>query len=387
MPNKSVQIFLLTILLAALIPTILVWSPFFFQFEEVFGVPVAKGGMSTVIANYDGPLYIVVAKSLYNNEFIRNTFSFPLPVQYYAAHFPLYPLLIRLFAPILGYPYSMIFVTLISSVLAFFFFYKVATLVLKEKEALFFTLVFSILPARWLIVRSVGSPEPLFITTILASVYYFSQKKYWWAGIFGALAQATKSPGIILFVAYIVTVLQPTLRTLATSSFSSWIRKIEWKALPIFLIPLSLIGIFATYKLTFNDFLAYFNSGDNIHLMSLPFQIFDSSQAWVGTFWLEEVIFVYILIAIGVINLSKLKNKIFFWFSLLFFLTILFVSHRDIVRYSLPIAPFVLLGFKDTIQKREFKFVLALIIIPIYLYTITYISGNTMPISDWAPLL
>jgi len=49
--------------------------------------------------------------------------------------------------------------------------------------------------------------------------------------------------------------------------------------------------------------------------------------------------------------------------------------------------PFLLLGFKDLLVKKEFKIAIAVLIIPIYLYSLAFISQNTMPISNWAPFL
>ena len=86
----------------------------------------------------------------------------------------------------------MLFITFVSSVFALYFFYQHANRYLSKENALFLTAVFSIFPARWLIVRSVGSPEPLFIALILSSTYYFAKKKYVFAGIAGFFAAMTK---------------------------------------------------------------------------------------------------------------------------------------------------------------------------------------------------
>src|SRR3990167_10559996 len=107
----------------------------------------------------------------------------------------------------------MIFVTLISSVLAIYFFHLLISKYVTKKDALFLTFLFSIFPARWLIVRSVGSPDPLFVGAIIASLFYFKDKKYWLAGIWGAVAQLTKSPGILLFVSYFIFFTIPLLKS------------------------------------------------------------------------------------------------------------------------------------------------------------------------------
>lgn len=380
------EIALITFL--SLVPTLLVWLPFWARIDKFWGVPLAEGGMATIVSNYDGPLYIVVAKTLYNAEAIKAFFQFPLPVEYYAAHFPLFPLLIRLLSNILGSPYAMLAVTAGASVLALFFFYKLARTHLNENDSLFLTALFAVFPARWLIVRSVGSPEPLFVAGIIAAIYYFNQKKYLLAGIFGSLAQLTKSPGIILFAAFFATIFYDSARGLvATKNVGTKVTFAFKKYLPLLLIPISIFAVFAFYAIVTGNFWAYFASGDNIHLSFPPFSIFNYSASWVGTFWLEEVIFVYLIGVVAIQRLAYDKTDPIFWFCLLFFISTLFVSHRDIVRYSLPLVPFFLLAFSEEILKKEFRYVIILLIIPIYLFTLGFISQNTMPVSDWKPLL
>jgi len=344
--------------------------------------------MATIVSNYDGPLYLVVAKSLYNPDFIQTNFQFNLPTEYYAAHFPLFPLLIRAFSFLAGYPYSMLFVTIASSFIAIFFFNKLIRFYVNKKDALWMTFIFSIFPARWLIVRSVGSAEPLFIGAIIASLYYFKRKKYLWAGIWGFVAQLTKSPAILLFAAYFVAIIYPSLKNLALDNFAKWVKNLNLvRYYPIFFIPLGLIAIFSLYSVTQNDFFAYFKSGDNIHLFFLPFSIFNYSAPWVGTYWLEEIIFVYLLGAIGVIRLFRQKLDAIAWFVGIFFFSTLFVAHRDLIRYSLPLVPFLLVAYSDVLVKKDFKIAFSVIVIPIYLFSLAYISQNTMPISNWAPFL
>lgn len=378
---------LLLILAISIIPTLLVWIPFFLRLNSFWSIPLPQEGMASIVSNYDGPLYIIIAKTFYNLDLFKN-FSVDLPVQYYAAHFPLFPIFIRLFSFLLGYPYSMLFVTILSSFLSLFFFFKLALNYVDRKSALLLTLIFGILPARWLIVRSVGSAEPLFMTSIIASLYYFNKKKYLVSGIFGALAQLTKSPGIILFLSYFLYIVVPRIRDIATMKFSDWLKKIEFtKKIWIFLIPFSLLLVFSLYSFTFKDFFAYFNSGDNIHIFFPPFTIFNYSATWVGTFWLEEVILVYLFGALAITNLIKNEKTVITWFVVIFFITTLFVSHRDIIRYSLPIIPFIILSFRETLLKKEFKYILLFLAIPIYLFSLAYISQNIMPIGNWAPFL
>jgi hypothetical protein len=385
MKNLKLALFLISL---AVLPVIGIWIPFLIGSESVLGIPIPEGGMQIIAANYDGPLYIAVAKSFYNLEHIAANFSFPLPLEYYAAHFPLYPVTIRIFGIILGYPWGMLTSTLAGATFAMFYFYALAKRSFSHKSALWLCVVFAVFPARWLIVRSVGSPEPWFIGLIIASIFHFQRKEYWLAGIFGAFAQLTKSPGILLFVSYGCALILPRLKELATNhSAVKWVKSLEYKAYPLLLMPLSLLALFYLYSIKFGDFFAYFNSGDNIHLFFPPFQIFNYSQPWVNTHWLEEIIFIYLFGLFGVIKLAQQKRTLLAWFVGIFVATIFFVSHRDLMRYSLPVLPYLLLAFEKQINTKEFRIILAILVIPVYLFSLAYIVNNVMPISDWEPLL
>src|SRR3989344_134744 len=149
----------LLLAILSLTATLVLWAPFFFRMESIWGIKLPADGMATVVANYDGPFYIVAAKTLYDPQEIANISTFSLPPIYYSAHYPLYPLLIKLFAtifPFLGYPYAMMSVTVLTSMLAVIMFYILLNELGFKKQSLLLASIFTIFPARWLIVRSVG---------------------------------------------------------------------------------------------------------------------------------------------------------------------------------------------------------------------------------------
>ena len=389
--NYLRDILLITII--CLFSTFLIWLPFFLRLTSFWKIPLPGEGMATIMKNFDGLYYLVIAKSFYNPNIILSSYSFDLPPIYYAAHFPFYPILIRLFAPIFGYLWSMLNTTLLSSVLVAIVFYLLVKKFNYSKSPLWLTTIFLFLPARWFVVRSVGSPEPLFILFLLLSFYFFKknlsaskQGNYWLAGIFGGLAQITKSPGILLFVAYGIYLWWINWREIKKSFLASVIRIIK-VAYPLLIIPLSLLGVFIYYKYAYGDFWAYFHSGDNIHLFWPPFQVFNTSARWVGTYWLEEIIYVYLLGILGVVLLFKQKRIDLGIFAAIFFFSTIFIVHRDISRYSLPLVPFLLIAFEPLLVKKEFKIAFAVILIPIFLYTINFIAGNTLTLADWSPFL
>ena len=90
-----------------------------------------------------------------------------------------------------------------------------------------------------------------------------------------------------------------------------------------------------------------------MHLFWPPFSVFaPKGQVWVGNFWLEDVIWTWLVFGVGIMKLREKKLTIEHYFAGLFFLSTLFVAHRDIGRYILPIAPFVLIGW-DSAQLQQ----------------------------------
>ncbi|KKP86985.1 MAG: hypothetical protein UR89_C0009G0006 [Candidatus Roizmanbacteria bacterium GW2011_GWA2_35_8] len=134
------------------------------------------------------------------------------------------------------------------------------------------------------------------------------------------------------------------------------------------------------------DFFAYFNSGDNIHLI-FPFSVFNFKMPWVGTAWLEDVIFYFLLYGLTVISLLKSKQRSFFYFSLVFFVATLFIQHRDIGRYSLPLWPLALIAHEKFFTSKKFIVICIILLPAIYLYAWNFLGYNIMPIADWTPYL
>ena len=350
--------------------------------------------MLSVFANYDGPNYLVIAKTLYDKTLISTNFSLPTPTEYYPAHLPSYSLFIRFFNQFLPGPWAMLIVTILSTIFAVSFFYLLLTKFKLAQNPLWLSICFLFLPARWLAVRTIGSPEPLFIGSILASFYFFKSafdKKennlccpiknitidFLLAGIFGAIAQVTKTPGVLLFISYLIFLIYDFIKT-RTFKFQAW---------PLLLMPLSLLFVFFFYQQQTGDFFAYFHSGDNFHLFFPPFQSFVTGRNWLGDFWLEDMIYVYLFGALTVVLLFKQKLYDLAIFALVFFSATLFVAHRDLARYSLPLMPFSLIAFSKFLETKEFKIVFFFILVPIFLYTINFILNNTAPVADWAPYL
>lgn len=370
--------------------TLAVWLPHILRLN-FYGLNFSEG-FNTIYRNFDGINYIIIAKSLYNERIIA-ALPQELPHTYYAAHFPLYSLLILIFSPLLGFLKSMLFVSVISTAAAAIAFYFLVRDFKLSHQPLWLSLVFLMLPARWLIVHSVGSAEPTFIFFTILALYFFlkfEEKRSYLdvtlAGMFGLLAQWTRPPGILLFIAFGLYILWKSYNKNPGIFINQTIKK-SLSYFPLILIPAGLISIFFLYQVTYNDFFAYFHSGDNIHLTFPPFQVFNKNQFWVGDIWLEDVVYVYLLGLFSGIMLLKSDRshnlpsgaKILGIYVLTYIGASLFVAHRDISRYVLPIFPFALIAFEKVLVSREFKIVLVIISLGIYLYAQNFILQNTAP--------
>ena len=327
---------------------------------------------------------------------------------YFAAHLPLYPVLIRTVRELyqltglrvngLEYLKSMVGVNILATIGLVLFFYYLLKKFKFTKNPLILASVFLFLP-RFLVVRSVGAPESLFILLVLLSLFFFEKQKFWLAGLFGGLATMTKTPGILLFGAYGLVFIERLVSHSGLSRIRFWSPPrfalspqnddkpmINWSWFGITLIPLGLLVVFGIYAVQYKDFFAYFHSGDNIHL-TFPFAVFNFQKPWVGTAWLEEILFYYFIYGLTILNLKNIKQRSFFYFGLTFFIATLFVQHRDISRYSLPLWPLALIAFEKFFTSKKFLIILVILLPAIFLYAWNMLLYNVMPISDWAAFL
>lgn len=364
------------LLIITLLSSVLIWFGFYKNLPEKLGFPSTS--LETVFANYDGPNYMVITKCAYDKDCIAQNFSLPLPLEYYPAHLPGFPLLIKYFTLYTNTPKAMLLATLFGSLLftsTSYYFYK---LFFKEKTSFWLAFLTIFFPARLFVLRLVGAPEMWFLSSILLSIIFFKKKNFWLSAIFAVFAQLLKSPGILLFGAYFIIAFFDYLKT----------KKLNSNYLFFLLVPLSVLGIFYYYYLQTGDFLAYFHSGDNFHLTPFPYQVFVSTRSWINTIWLEDVIYVFAICFFTVAKLwKKFKLDILFVFPLIFTIATVLVAHRDISRYITPVYPFIFLAFGKKIALPKVRLIFFLLIPAVILYSINFIIGNTAPITTWAPYL
>lgn len=342
--------------------------------------------MQTIVANFDGMNFLVVARSWYDPSIIAQEYNSLVSdrgERYFAAHYPLYALVIALFDKVTSGSNAILLSIVVNNALvAIAVWLLMGTLIKDKKWALLLATLALFFPARMLAVRGVGSNEPLMIFLSIISLLACLRQKDYLAAVFGSLAVLTRSPAILLFVAYFVH--------FATLS-ATWSTKIK-RFVPYLLMPLSLVALWVYYGFVYGDFWAYFRVGGNINLSFPPLLVFGADQPWVGETWLEDIVYTYLFVGGGVVLLwNKLKSdqnlRIIAIYGLTYLTALLFIVHRDIARYSLPIAPLAILGYGISYMPKKIPWLLLLIILPVFFYSWNFVQGNVQPIADWAPFL
>ena len=153
--------------------------------------------MEIVYRHYDSPRDMTVARTLYRIAPDNPLVSKTMTPAYFASRLPLYPLLVRAFAWI-GYQRAMLFVSWGAGVAAVLLFYTLARDVWRLSSPFFLSLVFLFLPPRWLLYRSVGATESLYIALTLASLLLFERGRIGRASAAASLAAVTRITGLMI---------------------------------------------------------------------------------------------------------------------------------------------------------------------------------------------
>ncbi|GEM_PF-2418535 len=349
--------------------TVVFYYPFLVKAEYI-GLPffkLEKNTFDVMYRHWDGPVYVVVAKTLYS---IKES---PLPhlqPEFYAAALVGYPLAIRLFSG-MGYLNAMLFASILFAVLAVLIFYKILKKFNYTKQPFFLAALFTIFPPRWLINHSVGASEPMFIFFSLLAFYFYKKNDHPLAAVSAAVAAITRVVGGLLFPFFLV------MMFFDKNSSKKW-----WVYL---IIPLALVAHFAYYQIAYGDFLIYFKL-NSVGIASTPFSVVYSSAA--RTPAPEFFIGLFGITALGIARAYR-KDRALAFFALLLALPAVFLNLSDISRYVLPAMPFALLiGFEDILTSKEFKYVLPFLVLLTYLYAWTFTGAaldHLVPDDQWIP--
>ncbi len=333
------------------------------------------GEMDKIHRYWDGPPYMYIAMTLYDVPEDHPFTGHGLPRNYFANHLPAYPMLIRALTPLsLGsYPAAMILATLLSSVAAAVLFYEVLKAYALVVSPLWTAILFSFVPARWLIYHSVGATEPLFLCFVFAAFLVLERGRPVSVVTFVALASLTRFTGVLLIPIFALV----------------YAERRQWRRSAMMgLGGLGLLSLFTFYHFVFGDFFAYFNwnAEHQSRIIAAPFAKF---RAYAATNqFLSTELFIWMFVAYGAGTLALWRHRAVFIYAAVYFLFCTLISHRDLPRYLSVVAPFSLLvGFDPVLSRPAVRWALPLAMLLSYVYAWGYIPFNMVGKGPYAELL
>ncbi len=320
--------------------------------------------MAAVYRFWDGPNYLTVARTLYDVRPDNPLLAYVYTPRYFLTHLPLYPLCVRALS-FFGYEPALLLVSVLAATGAAILFYRLARDVWKLPSPGFLALVFLFLPPRWLLYRSTGSTESLYMALALISLWFFEKSRYGRACGAAALAALTRISGLMFAPAYAVVLL----------------RERRWRPLAwLGLVPAGVFAYFLFCAIRFGDFFAYLAPhGEKL----AAFRPFGFLPALFQKGLYHQVEFHVLLFLVYAVGTSRLWGRfpVLFWYCAFELLLLVFVSTEDWSRYFLAMAPFALVvGFHDLIDTRAFRWMF-----PIFAALSVYYAWGVIPLNGCRP--
>ena len=313
-------------------------------------------------ANFDGIHYLSISRVGYD--------------LHQQAFFPLYPQLINFLKPLFNSKdlFSALFISSFSFLISMIFLYKLVRLDLSKsiaKRTLVYLLIF---PTAFYF--TMAYTESLFLMFILGSFYFARTRRFWLAGILGALGAMTRLPGIFLFPALGVEwwFYQKDLKD-KKKAISSLI--------PLFLIPLGLLYYIRFLSIRFGDPLMfihvqpYFGAGRSGGKIILLYQVFwryfkmlVTVDKFTTTYFVVVLEFLSTLGFLALAVFTALRR----WYSYLVFMALALIAPSltgtlsSIPRYVLVLFPgFIILAIYAE-KYRWLRILYPIIAIPLFIF-------------------
>ena len=338
------------LLAAAVAGSFLVYAPFL-------------ADMTTVYRFWDGPNYLTIARTLYDVRPDNPLLAYVHEPRYFLVHLPVYPLLVRTLS-IVGYQQALLLVSVLATCAATILFYRLCRDVWRVASPGFLTLVFLFLPPRWLLYRSTGSTEAVYMAFTLAAIFFFERSKVGRASAAGVLATLTRISGLMIAPAFAVVL---------------WRRRrfkeLTWLAL----IPAALAVYFFFCAARTGNFFEYFSQHGEKMAAFRPFGFLPELFRKGLYHQAEFHILLALVYAVGTSRLRPFPT--IFWYCVFELGLHVFISTEDWSRYFLAMAPFALVvGFRDVIDTKAFRW-----IFPPYVIAALAYAWGVIPLNGCRP--
>jgi hypothetical protein len=255
-------------------------------------------------------------------------------------------------------------VSILAATAAVLLFFRLARDVWRLPSPEFLSLVFLFLPPRWMLYRSVGATESLYMAATLASIWWFERGRIGRASGAAALAALTRISGLMIAPAYAVLLIR-----------SRRYRSLLWLSL----IPTGLLAYFAFCAVRFGDFLAYFTPHGEKLARLMPFGFLPVLFQKGLYHQVEFHILLALVYAVGIWRLRP--YPVLFSYCVFELALHLCLSTEDWSRYFLSMAPFALIvGYRDVIDTRLFRWIL-----PVFAALSIYYAWGVIPLNGCRP--
>ncbi len=180
-------------------------------------------------------------------------------MRFFIVFFPLYPMMVRLFAIITrNYVWAGFLVSNLSLILACFYLFKLVKLDSDEKtanRAVKFLLIF---PQSFFL--NIVYTDSLFLAASIICFYYLRKRRWLWAGFYGCLASFTRNFGILLLIPAVMEYMKErqVIQKLRNSEFKAVIQEFfTGGGYGILLIAVGLIAYLAINKAVTGEWFAF----------------------------------------------------------------------------------------------------------------------------------
>lgn len=340
------------------------------------------GNLEPVARYGDGPDYIFIAHSFYNkNDSLLQLPYFGSRAPYeWTAYFPGFAIALR----VVAYGVGWIAAGPLVSVLSTWLFAFVLWLLLRDfgyaKHPFWVACVALALPLRWLLGHSVGASEPLMLLFQTLSIYLFKKERYWLAGLTGGLALFVRPQGIFLWFGYLLFLAWE-------AGYRVWKENkvdfgfFNWKAFwGVTLIPLTLPVIFGIFAWRTGNFFAWFQLEKQFN--PIPF---DTAASGVGA--ASGLIYYYFFELIGLALLWRQKRKDIFWIGFGAFFYSIFLTNSNVLDYSLPFFPLLLIiPFARWLESKPARWLALPVLVAVFLYSWGILNLDLVRLDTWVAM-
>jgi len=336
---------LLAALLAAL-ALALAWGPFLSR-------------MDVVVRHFDGPNYLVVAKTLYVPTAVNPLPGYALTPSYFAVHMPLYPLVLRACSLFGGWKAGLFLATGLlaaASASAFAVYAKDAA---PEVPALVAVLAFLFLPARMFLYRALGASEALMSLLVVLAVLAWRRGRADWALFAAALATVTRTNGILVVgVLCLALLLSGRVKTALLGGALA--------AVPLLLL-------FSWHRFLFGDFFAllhvHADSAGGAGRLCPPFAFIGEMAARNDWETAEMLLGVHLFFVLCAARLFAKGDRLEAGLVAAHVALFSLLRERDLPRYYLTVAPFaVVLAWRDVWSRPRLAAAVLAVLAPLSVF-------------------